>query len=237
MQDIIKLPVDFQVSINHSFTQKKFKESTKVHIEDIWKKELIRTEDKLFNGQILSAEEFDGKQLIGHFVEYKQYLAQLRDPSLADELNIKPICVCGHTTAGDYILIGLRSNYVTDYANYFELVPAGGIDPLAIINNRIDIRKQIQIELKEESGIEASMVQSIVPTFIIQYMESCTYEIVSKIELDPAARNWVGERDGEYTEIMWIAKRDVKAFVEQHRKQMIPLSIQILDLFANTQQS
>lgn len=231
-ESIVRLPADFKVQVNYSYSQKKINESTQLHIEEIWKKELIRTRGKLFNGKILSAEVFDGKQLMGHFVEYKHYLAQARDPSLMDELGIQPICVCSYTTAGDYILMGMRADYVTDFSNYYELVPAGGIDPSAISNNNVDVIKQIKIELKEEAGIEEFLVQSIIPTFLCRCYETNTYEIITRIELDPSARHWMGERDGEYTELIWIPKNTLRAFMEMNRGKIIPLSLLILGLFS-----
>lgn len=229
MENIIKLPPDFSVIVNHSFVQKGFDEETKHQIEDIWKKELIRTNGKLFNGKLLSAEEFDGKQMIAHFVEYKHYLAYSRDPSL--DICIRPLCVCGYTTSDENILFGLRADYVTDFPNYFELVPAGGLDPSSMVNNKIDVIKQLRIELKEEAGIEESMIRSIVPTYLVEYYEPCTYEIVAKIELNASAKNWVGERDDEYTELIWVHKHNLNEFVNLHRKKIIPLSLQILNLF------
>lgn len=228
---VIPIPTDFKVNINYEHPQSIISEANKIRIEEIWKNELIRTQGKLFNGELLSADNFDGKHLRGHFVEYKLYIAQTRDPSLMDELRITPICVCGYTTAGDFILIGKRADHVTDYQNYFELVPAGGIDPSAIVKDGIDIIKQIKIELKEEAGIEAMMVRSIIPSFLIFYPGNRTYEICAKIELDPSVRNLVLERDEEYTELMWIPKSSMNEFIRQHRQKIIPLSLQILQLF------
>lgn len=230
-ETILQLPSDFKIHIDYAYPERKINEATKLHIEEIWKKELVRTRGKLFNGTLLSAHEFDGRQLNGHFVEYKYYLAQTRDPSLEAELHVQPICVCGHTTANDCILIGKRSGHVTEYQNFYELVPAGGIDTSAVDKNNVDVIKQLKTELKEEAGIEAPMILGIVPSFLIHYPQTFTYEICAKIELDPSAKNLVADRDDEYTELLWIPKNSMKEFVIQHRKEIIPLSLQLLELF------
>lgn len=227
----ISIPLDFKVNIDYAHPRIEISEATKARIEEIWKMELVRTKGKLFNGELLSADNFDGKQLSGHFVEYKHYIAQLRDPSLANELRVKPICVCGYTVAGDYILVGKRADHVTDFQNFFELVPAGGVDPSSISKDCIDIIKQLKMELKEETGFDSSMVRSIVPTYLIVCSKTRSYEICSKIELDPAAIDLVAERDEEYTELLWIPKSSMPEFVEKHRSRIIPLSLHILELF------
>lgn len=225
------LSLDFSVLFNPSHPEKKVSETVQQHIEEIWKKEIVRTRGKVFNGRFLSADHFDGKYLQGHFVDYKYYLAQTRDPTLAQELNIKPVCVCSYTVCDDCILMGKRADYVTEYQNFYELVPAGGIDPSAISGSSIDIIKQIKLELKEEAGIDASYVQSIIPTFLINYPGNMPYEICVKIELNPAVKNLQAERDDEYTELIWIHKDKMDEFVKQNHENIIPLSILILSLF------
>lgn len=229
-KNVISIPADFKIHLS-TFVHKQVSEKLKLHIEEIWKKELIRTKGKVFNGELLIADAFDGISLRGHFAEYKYYLAQARDASLSSELQIKPICVCGYTTAGNYILIGKRSDHVTDFQNFFELVPAGGIDRSAVKNDSVDIIQQLKVELKEEAGIEASMVQKITPSFIIFFPENQLYEICAKIELDSSAKNRIAERDDEYSELIWIPKSEIQEFVKKHHQQIIPLSLQIIDLF------
>lgn len=230
-ENIVQLTEDFRVAISYEHPQRLISNALKLHIEDLWKKEIVRTKGKIFNGQLLSAVNFDGQHLKGHFVEYKLYLAQTRDPSLMNELNIKPICVCGYTTEGDYTLIGKRADHVTDYSNFFELVPAGSIDTSSVNHHSIDIINQLKTELKEEAGIVESMVRSIKPSFLIYDPTTQTYEICAKIDLEPASRNLLPEHDEEYTELRWIAKDDLPEFVIKHRERIIPLSLQILDLF------
>lgn len=203
----------------------------KDQIERLWDQELIRTNGKIFNGKLLSATSFQNDQLIGHFVEYKNYLAQARNPSLSKILNIQPICVCSYTVAGNDVLIGKRSDFVTDYRNFYELVPAGGIDPSSISNNTVDIIQQLKVELKEEAGILESMILNISPKHLIIYPETNSYEICSYVQIDPSIKNMKLARDEEYTELLWIPKHDLTQFVEKNRDKIIPLSLQLIDLF------
>lgn len=228
---VIPLTDDFKIIINHSPSLPLIPHTIQEHIEDIWKKEIVRTRGRVFNGQLLSAETLHHHELHGHFVEYKHLIAQLRDPSLKEILNVQPICVCGYTLAGDSILIGKRAAHVTDYPNLYELVPSGGVDPSAIVRDQVNIIHQLKIELKEEAGIEENMIDSILPSFLIICSESCTYEICAKIELNTEVKNREAERDEEYTELKWIPKTMIKKFIQEQQEKIIPLSLQILDLF------
>ena len=228
---IFPLTNEFRVNINPISSPKNLSEATRKHIEELWKKELIRTKGRIFNGKLLSADEWTGNQLTGHFVEYKHYVAQARDPALINVLNIAPICVCSYSVADNHILIGKRSDHVTDYQNCFELVPSGGIDPSAVQQDSINFIKQFELELKEEAGLDPSFVKHITPSFLILYQETNSYEICAKIELDPSAITARVARDEEYSELMWIQKSRMPEFIKKHHQQFNPLSIQILSLF------
>ncbi len=231
-ETLIPIPADFKVLINFTHPQPNLSPAIQHKIDAIWKKELIRTQGKIFNGKLLSADDFDGKHLTSHFVEYKHYLAQARDPALKDLLKIRPICVSGYTLANDHILMGKRADYVTDYQNFYELVPSGGIDPSAIHHEHVDVNKQLIIELQEEAGIPSSLIHSIKLTYIIPYAETGAYEICAKIVLDASALERNVERNEEYTELFWIPRNKIEAFVEQNREKIVPLSIQLIKLFS-----
>nr|WP_166157140.1 hypothetical protein [Neochlamydia sp. AcF84]NGY95543.1 hypothetical protein [Neochlamydia sp. AcF84] len=233
MQDfnIFPLSPSFKVHISRIQPPRKVNPSTFFSIEKIWEKELLRTQGKLFNGKILCADHFDGKHLYGRFVEYKLYLAQVRDPTLIHELHLKPICVCGYTLAGNEILMGKRAEHVTDYPNYLELMPAGGIDPSALNEGHVDIIKQLKIELKEEAGIEEAMIHHILPSYLIVDTHSHAYEICAKILLDPAVPKKELSHDDEHTEVLWIKQNHLSTFVHQNRPLINPLSMQLLQLF------
>lgn len=228
----IPISKDFKVIIRPNTSILKLDPSIENHVEAIWNYEIDRTQGKIFNGKLLSAwGGFNEKELIGDFVEYKHYLAQARDPSLINILKIHPICVCGYTVSGDHILIGKRSKAVTDYPNYYELVPAGGIDIKSVENNQVDIYKQIKIELKEEAGLDESQVLSAVPKYLITCADTNSYEICFNIELSPLLKNQNLLGNGEYTRLLWIKKSQLETFIKEHQNEIIPLSLQIVDLF------
>lgn len=202
-------------------------------IENIWEKETIRTQGKLFNGRILCVDHFDGESLVGHFVEYKIFLAQARDAAIYQELKLHPLCVSSYTYADQSILWGKRSAHVTEFQNFYELVPAGGIDPSSAIEEEIDVIKQFKIELKEETGIDEKMILNITPSYLIFDSKFHIYEICAKIQLAPSAIHLKAPRDEEYTELLWIEETNLHNFVKQNYLIINPLSLQLLQLFKN----
>ena len=87
----------------------------KMHVEMLWRDEAIARSSQIFNGHLLNFVSFQGSRMVGEFVDYKFYLAQIRDPGLKPLLQITPIAINGLTLAGDKLLIGRRS----DIMRYF----------------------------------------------------------------------------------------------------------------------
>jgi 8-oxo-dGTP pyrophosphatase MutT (NUDIX family) len=200
-------------------------------IEQIWQAEFVRTEGRIFNGKLLSAIRFDGQTLFGQFVDYKLYLAQARNPLLAHQLQIKPICVCAYTTAGPYILMGKRAAHVTDYQNFYELVPAGGIDPSSKEEGSINIIKQLKKELQEEAGIEDHHIEQITPHSLAFFSETDTYELLCEVKVKAAVRYENLGHDDEYTELFWIHKNEMPTFLNKEKDRILPFSKDILKIF------
>lgn len=228
---IVSLSADFKIVMNSPLKERHLSPLLLEHIENIWARERIRTQGKLFNGKIFCVDQMEEKQLSGHFEEYKYYVSQLRDPLLLETLRLHPVCICSYTYAGNLVLVGKRAGYVTEYPHFYELVPAGGLDPSSTNQGNIDLIKQWKTELKEEAGIDEEMVLSITPQFLILEAESPNYEICARVELDARVLNKHAERDEEYTHLYWIPKKEIPAFIHHHRTEILPLSLKILELF------
>jgi len=79
-------------------------------------------------------------------------------------------------------LIAKRSRRVRIYKGYWELVPAGGIDPGCLgMGGQVDFRKKLIQELAEETGIQARFVEDIRPFAVIYDPKIRTYDICCKI--------------------------------------------------------
>jgi len=220
-----QLSADFKVVVIHS------NNIIDQEVERVWQEELTRTNGKVFNEQLLAFDAFEGQVLTGHFVEYKSYIAQIR----GGKGGIKPVSISGYCRAGNYVLVGKRSQQVTDYSGFYELVPSGSIDPSSMNENSIDVTKQVRTELLEEAGIGAGLVKGVVATHLIECVNEGVYEICCRVEVDEQVlgRELKGNGDGEYTELNWIEKSEIGKFVEKNMGMIVPLSLELIEIELN----
>lgn len=194
-------------------------------IDQIWQEECRKR--PLFNGQFLSALSYDGNKLIGAFLPYKFYLAQMRHPDLKAALQIIPVSVSGLTFHGDSVMIGRRGAKVTDYPDYYELSPSGSIDPKCVEEGKVSLNMQIANELFEETGINSRRVKSI-RFFSLAYEKKLQQiDLLAEIKVRPFS---LQPFSGEYSQLMTIPKNELKEFVKHRKEQFVPLSILMLKM-------
>lgn len=224
-----KINSNFAVTSVDSSRKMELSDNDRALVESIWERELQRSQGRLFNGKLLSMLTWDDLHLVGEFVEYKYYLAQLRAPELESQLRIRPVSISGMTYAADKILIGLRSETVTQHPLWYELAPSGGVDAGMISEGRINILKQFEIEFIEETGLQPSDIQSVHPFVIIYDEQSQSFEIGATIQIQPASAGNSIASD-EYIRFFWVAEKDLSPFIAKHRSKIIPLSLHLLSL-------
>ncbi|MBS0622614.1 MAG: NUDIX hydrolase [Verrucomicrobia bacterium] len=223
----IPLAPTFEVEVLPHARGFKLSDRENLFVENIWKDEMERRAPHLHNGKIFNVVSIEPGKIIGEFIDYKFYLSQLRDPHLADLLSIKILSISGLTTTEDKILMGQRASHVSAYPNAYEFVPSGGVDPEAQIGDLVIIDRCFTKELGEETGISAAEIQSIRLRALIFDKESKLYELCAEIRLfleKPLQGN------GEYQQLRWISKNDIKKFLKTHQEQVIPFSLHLASL-------
>lgn len=206
-------------------------------IENIWRHEFEKSEGKLFNGKLLSFVSLSHEKLIGEFVDFKFFLAQIIEPKLKPILQIEPIGVSGLTFSQGKILCGCRSSHVTTYAHWDELVPSGGVDAQFISDGRIDLQKQLSIELEEEAGIAAEHILKISPLALIHDMTAGGYDICIAMELSGSAIESTLSFSPEYEILKWVPKELLMALNEKggnghfrfSKESFVPLSLYLIE--------
>lgn len=194
------------------------------HIERIWEEELRLQKGHLFNGQLFSVIEINERQLIGRFVPYKLYIAQLRLPALKKKLQIFPMSITGLTQLDQRILIGKRSKYVTQYPGCFELVPSGGVDDHSVQNGKINLVKQFQIELQEEAGIGSEYIETIDLKAIKYNATEQIYEVCADIKIKSEFAEIVKFISHEHEELNWVPIKQMEAFMALNQHHFVPFS-------------
>lgn len=217
---------DFRVVFSPSSFSLTDEEKKKV--EAYWRLEKKKGEKHLFNGQLLSLLEFGDEELVGEFVPYKAYIAQLADAEIAREINICPICVSGIVISEGHVLLGRRSKLVTNYPNHYELVPSGSISTQCCSQNSfIDYRKQLLLELFEETKIIFSQADEVFPFALMKEASHSLIDICMLVRLSERIAYQVTE---EYPDLIWLPSDEVKKFVEKRHSQFIPTSLAMLSI-------
>jgi len=222
-----KLDSQFNIDIDSSSLEKELPVTIREAIDKIWKNE--QSFRNVFNGHILDVLSWQHPKLVGRFVEYKSYIAQLRDPSLKTYLPIHILGLTGITQWQDQYLIGCRAPHVTLYPRYYEFAPAGGFDDTAVDQQQASVTKQLCIEMEEELGILAEEVIEIKPTLLLREPTSGDYEICVKLILNPDRTQKMIFPTTEYSTCLWLNAQELKLFFEKHSDLVVPLSKQLLD--------
>lgn len=172
-------------------------------IELAWEKEQERRNKKLFNGNILNLaiikQQTTDKRLVlqCHTVEYKQYFAQRS----GIDLGITPLAVSGivfyQENNSKIFYVGKRSETVSQYPGYYELIPSGSIDAKNLVPNQpVDYSKQLIIELKEELGVPLEDIKSHKAFCLIFDEIDRVYDIGIEIEV---LKSKINTDEAEYT--------------------------------------
>lgn len=201
-------------------------------IDRIWNDEVESRRGMLHNGEIFVLRECRPKEILGEFVEYKQYLAQLRNPSLREGLGpLMPLAVSGIIEWDGALLFGKRTATVTSYPGHWELVPSGGISADRLGPDRsVDFKGQILAELEEELGIRPEAVSTIRPFALIRDERQGYYDICLEIGLRASAA-WTDSAflpNDEYSEILSVPKSRLAEMVVTHGVNIVPTTMAIL---------
>lgn len=199
-------------------------------IDELWEKACLGSNGRMFNGQIFSAVQIEKDSISGVFIDYKLFAAQLQEPKLASILPIMPVAVSGMTTSGDFILIGKRSPFVTQFKGLWELVPSGGIDPDSVVGSGVDLKSFILKELGEESGFLLTDVESVDPLILIKSQIPPHIELCVAIHLkQEAAMQPVPNTAWEYDACQWVSIPELAKTMKTNRDEFVPVSILLFE--------
>ncbi len=207
-------------------------------IDKLWK-DILQKRGGLFNGQLLEFASVnkngDNIHLSGNFIEYKQFIADKKQPEL--KLNIKPVGVSGIIIAKedgiDYAVFARRTKEVTDYPNFLELVPSGSIDREFLLKNGdIDYRSKILSEFSEETGLPKNYVKQISGFALVLDASKNIYDICCTIlvKKDRATITKYFHKSKEYKNFQFVPLKDLYTFIEE-TDSIVPTSIALIKAY------
>lgn len=216
-------PIDetFQVNVKKSVLPSPLSQQ----VEAIWEEKCSQN-PQLFNGKIFRFLSLDKNGLSGEFVDYKNYIASLHDPSL----EILPVSVTGIVYTDEAVLIGKRSSLVSVAAGLLETPPSGTIDPEAQVGTQIDIIKQLKKELFEETNLTERDILQITPFAFIEDKKGGSWEICFMIPLkeikEVLSPNW------EYDDLFFVPRKELLPFIEERYEELLPFTRYLLSNMA-----
>ncbi|MBS4168288.1 hypothetical protein [Parachlamydia sp. AcF125] len=223
---LTRLSAQHTIEMDPSSLESSLSQEIRHAIDQEWEREShIRP---IFNGKIFNVLACNQRTLRGQFVEYKTYLAKLRNSALSPFLPLRILGVTGITEWRNKILIGKRSKNVTLYPGHYEFAPAGGIGLEALRGNQLDLKKQILLELEEEVGIGAHSVDGINPWILAHNEEGGDYQIYLKIKLKAESSFAEISPNPEYASCQWVEKDQLRAFFLKEACPVVPLTYTLL---------
>ncbi len=200
----------------------------------LWERARALRPDGLRDGGLFTVEAMTPLRITGRFVPYRRLVAQRAKPALFGALGVRPLAVSGVLTCADGVVFGRRAADVTEDAGRWELVPSGGVSPeCADAAGRVDLGRQIGIELGEEVGVAADAVGA--PEILCAVEDNRSHVIDVGIALaSPLSGAEVRARHArrasrEYAELAVVAKADVPAFVAARGRELIEVSRALLE--------
>ena len=194
-------------------------------IDQIWNDESKKRGIHLTNGTLLSLLRIDQTTIWVRNAEYREFISQLINPDLFDILNVKPVAVTGFMVIDERILVfGQRSKYCTQDPEMWELVPSGGL------SDSTDAKVQILTELREELGIDSSMIYEIEPFCLIEDKKSHVVDICIQMKASKAVSNKINNSSlsKEYKQVQFIPLKSVASFVKNCEGSISRVSLEIL---------
>jgi len=197
---------DFRVYTSHHERKVELSDIEKQQIDGIWSEGLSKEGKWLFDGQILSANEWSESFLRGDFVPYREYFAETRQSSLFSKLRIRPVGITGYTYLDGKLLLGKRADNLAQFAGFHECAPSGGVDPSVCLppSNIVDVRTLVLKELAEETGITSVSVKSVHPALLVIENDR-SIEIIYLVELKGQLQDYQDLKPNrEYSLFEWV---------------------------------
>jgi len=214
-------------------------------IEEIWQTTFKERGGKLFNGTLPNFIGIEEKSSSVHiikcsFVEYKSFLAQRKRPDL--NLGIKPIGVSGvivlKEADKEYVIFAKRTNAVTEYPEFLELVPSGSIDrECSNANGTVDFKAKLLAEFSEETGLPKDCVKEISSFAFVLDTSHNVYDVCCKIFVESAKELFLTKfkRTKEYQAPVAISVDDMGGFIKGNINSIVPTSMALVDAYMREQ--
>lgn len=202
-------------------------------VETVWQEECARRGSSLYDGELFSIAEITKNGFRGHFVPYRDWLAQTKRPGARAELGIRPLAVSGLVRLAEGVVFGRRAETVTQDPGCWELAPSGGIGPACRVpGGLIDVEAQLRSELDEELGVSPRHITSLALLGVVIDDSSGVVDVCYRIELDVGQEAlcsaFTTRASSEYGEIRVVDAQALPSFLAEADAALSPVSRKLL---------
>jgi len=222
--------------INVKPSKKIFPPSTQKKINNTWNKLQKDRKIKLSNRKVLILNSIFIKRGVSYvsseFIDYKNIISNRINSEI--NLNLEQIGTSGiilfKNNRSYYTIFSKRGKHVTEYPNYFELVPSGNINQKMITEKKLKFHLHLIDEFLEETGLTSKHITSFSFLCIIKDKKNSVYDICNIIELNIdkniILKYW---KSSEYSKPIFVPISSLPNFIKKNHTKIVPTSIGIID--------
>ena len=134
----------------------------------------------------------------------------------------------------NFILFAKRSKNVTEYPNFYELVPSGNLDKSVLDKDgTINFNLKILDEFKEETGLSDSIINNMYSFCFVRDNINHVYDVCCILELN-IDRNLLNDsfkNVSEFYSPCFVDVKNLQNFLFEHESKIVPTSKAILQCF------
>jgi hypothetical protein len=202
-------PLSSATSIRRSDPPAQFGDEVEAQVDRVWRSDAA---EGLTDGLVLRVVKQNGVFDLSP-LPYRYFWAQRLNPELFAE-PLKSLAVTGVTWCEDRLLLGRRADWVTQDANYLELVPSGSADA-----DGGDLFAQIDREMTEELGISSSAITAHQLLGIVEDEVNNVVEAVIETKLAcsfaDVQQSHVRIERPEYSEVLALTASELAAAIDR----------------------
>jgi hypothetical protein len=203
--------------------------ATLARVDALFEREGVRRPGTLHDGKLFSVSEAAPDALRGWYADYRWWVAQRADASLADELRVRPLAVTGLVRAGGAVLLGQRSARVFEGAGRWELAPSGGVGAEARdASGEPSLVQQVLLELREEIALGREQVTRARPLALVVDEASGVLDVCIELSLGLTraafARHAASTKSDEYAALACVDESALASWAAQAGDLLDPVS-------------
>ena len=228
-----------KIILKHVISDINISDEKKKQISHYWNNMIKYRNESIHDDQVLHFVRINPNNNTEIEVSYTNYKNIIVDREfLNSELNIFQVGVSGliinKNNNNPSILFAKRSNAVTEYSNYYELVPSGNLDKSVLLNDgTINYPTKIIQEFEEETGLLSSTIDNLTPFCFVKDNHNHVFDVccILEINIKPQLVIQSFKTISEFNSPHFVSLENLKSFVDTNYSKIVPTSKALIRCF------